>query len=102
MSASIPAPAKAFYIYIDEAGDEGMPSPHTNALLYRDRPSNRSGPSPYFIIGGVLIEDTKRTAALKIMHEIASQLFRIPSTQKYTGGSWITRKRTTLYHALLT
>ncbi|GEM_PF-6361515 len=78
MSASIPAPAKAFYIYIDEAGDEGMPSPHTNALLYRDRPSNRSGPSPYFIIGGVLIEDTKRTAALKIMHEIASQLFKDP------------------------
>ncbi|MDP9024802.1 MAG: DUF3800 domain-containing protein [Candidatus Eremiobacteraeota bacterium] len=70
------------YAYIDETGDEGYPKfgPHTDVLAYRDRSTNSNGPSPFFMMCGVLVKDTDRSAYQRHIRALSNALFPASAT----------------------
>lgn len=63
------------YAYIDESGDEGFTNPYADLALYRDRSVPRQCPSPFFLLGAVLLEDADRPAAQVEMRAIAAAIW---------------------------
>lgn len=64
-----------YYAYIDEAGDEGLPTPYTDATKYRDRSRDQGGRSPFFLMCAALVEESKRAAIQQAIRALAHRLY---------------------------
>jgi hypothetical protein len=64
------------YAYIDESGDEGFPKgkPHSDVSGYRDRGAGLDGPSPFFMMCGVLVLDVERAAVQRSVRALSRKL----------------------------